>query len=360
MSASIFGTRALFSNRSPNAWWDAEGAHNFFDSPNASEAISRADMNYPIWIKPAEFKTESGIYLPTGKGLIVRGPVAEDPNERVLGHNVSLTYEVITNASVAKLLDPLCAEWPVETVGALEDGKTSFISLKLPGFNVKGEEVEVYALAYIPQTGVDTWKIVVTSVRVVCRNTLVSGLKSATLTLETDHRPGSNARSADLVKLFGLLRDARIETFNAFELVANVQFDDAQAEEVFLAAYPDVKASKAAALKQSVDAYLDQLSGAFSEDLDKSIKQNEYLQVRQEAFRAGAQECLNRINDEHPAIAGSGYAVYQAVTETENYRTGPGKMATQILLGQRGANMARAFGKVLQIAKGSEAQASNA
>lgn len=84
---------------------------------------------------------------------------------------VSDEYQEITHRDFVKAWHR-ATKANVETMGLLFKGATLFISTKLPGFKVKGDECDNYLLAYNPLTGKDASTARITPVRVVCANTL--------------------------------------------------------------------------------------------------------------------------------------------------------------------------------------------
>ena len=82
---------------------------------------------------------------------IIRRPCPGDPEHKVFAV-VSAGYQLITPAQFCDLWDRH-VKHPIETLGALGQGETFFVSTKLPSFAVKRDEVDNYMLGISPMTG---------------------------------------------------------------------------------------------------------------------------------------------------------------------------------------------------------------
>jgi hypothetical protein len=347
MPPTIFGSR--LETKGTPAWHDSKGLYVFTDNPLPTAAVKRNNMDFDVRVVPTTFKWNGQEY-PTGSGQIIRQPLDGEVAPVVLSHSVSLAYEPVTNMEVAAMLDPLSEKWPVESVGSLQNGRISFISLFLGDYDVAGDPIKSYALAFIPQTGGDAFRFVNTPVRTECWNTLVSGLRAATVTLSTDHRPGAKDRASQVVALLEQLKTSREKVFAQMEALTKKQFTRETIDKIIKAAYPMPMSNKATNLKEEIGDFLNLVSADFAASLDVKEASLTYSKGRTEAFRVGARELLTKFNDEFPKFANTPWAGYNAVTETECYRNGSGKLATQILVGGRGAAMSRAFAEASRLA----------
>jgi len=343
MSANIFGDR-FYGRRTP-AW---HGLGTTFDGDiSASAAVQNAGLDYQIYLLPAYVSAGGAdIELP-GRRVIMREPVADDPVWRQLGTNlVSENYTFLQNTEVASLMNPLSDIWPVETVGALGAGETIFLTLKAGGMTVGGDELENYFLISDVRDGGTTMKIAFTPVRVVCQNTLVSGLKQATVSVNLAHQPGMGATVKNYADLVKSLRGSVDGLKAAFDRMAATPIDDAGKLQVFTAAYPDpARPKKLDYLPENsdiVDLY---------EERTAAEETFAYYGSRAAAYRSAADELFGKFNEEFPVTAGTAWAAYNAVVEMEDFRNGGARSNQSALFGARATAKKRAFAAALAIAR---------
>lgn len=125
-----------------------------------------------------EYGVTPGLQLETGKFSTVRtNPVNGAPE--VLGAGLGSGYTVIQNEEHADLLNTLLDEskGKFETAGALGNGSTVFLTMKMPrDLQIIGHEgvdtTKLYVVAQNSHDGSSAFRLMVTPVRVVCANTL--------------------------------------------------------------------------------------------------------------------------------------------------------------------------------------------
>lgn len=171
---------------------------------------------------------------------VVRSATADDPVKRIFG-TVGPEYT---------LVDPLefCGVWDravrrnVETLGALQNGAMLFITTKLPTFDIRGDEVENYLLAYSPMSGMEAINVRVSPVRVVCRNTLEAAKSVSTETYRIVHDSKARERLAAWLDGIADRAEAKAETMKiAFDAMAGVALKSEQVTTVLEGVYPDPK-----------------------------------------------------------------------------------------------------------------------
>ena len=108
-------------------------------------------------------------------------------------------YEILQPTDIANVWD-MTTRTHVETMGILSEGKTLFMSTKLPSYDVKGDEVENYLLINSPAVPGTAATITITPVRVVCQNTLSYGLSVAKSQHRIIHTAGALNRFGGFVQ----------------------------------------------------------------------------------------------------------------------------------------------------------------
>jgi len=102
---------------------------------------------------------------------IIRSPIPSDPQEVALGF-VKKNYKILQPIDVMESFD-LNVNQPVETLGFLGNGEKLFLTWKLPGFDVNGDEIILFGFVAVGYDGKFGASLYVVSVRVVCANTYV-------------------------------------------------------------------------------------------------------------------------------------------------------------------------------------------
>ncbi len=346
MPDNIFAER--FIARRDAAWHNLGTVFPENEQIDVTAAFERAKAmftieKFPCWIKAF------GKSIKTDKTAVVREPLEDDPHLRILGY-VSNTYQIIQNAEIAKMLNPLAEEWPVETVGVLGQGETIFVTLYAGDAEVRGDYIKQYFLVSDTKGGGRALHIAVTPVRVVCQNTLISGLAAASIDAAVYHRPGAHQQTQFRIDLVASMRKARLETLKTFERMSLSRLVKDQIEEVLLAAYPEPKTTSAVRLYNALTP--DDLGKeAFQEEFQRLAKSKDRLDYHVERManiRDLARKCHDKLCDEFPPIANTAWSIYNAVVECEDYRKGEESLYESAIFGQRAQTKARAFKQALK------------
>lgn len=346
MPANLFGERFV-GVREP-AW---HGLGKVLETPvPATEAIKVANMDYKIEKYPLTAKIDNKV-MNTGRYGIFRQPTPDDPETRFFGV-ASEDYAILQNMEVADILEPLTAQWPVETVGALGLGETLFMSLDAGTADVKGEPVRQYFLLTDTRNGGTALKIAFTPVRVVCQNTLVSGLKQATVSSSMTHMPNISRALTARVNLLQKMQQALSSTMATFEQLASAAISNDDARSIFEAAYPTpAKSAKISLLDDFDNTTGPEMLGALYDEATEASETWNYYCTRIDAFREGANSCYLKLCDEYPNVAGTAWAAYNAVVEFADYRTGAKSVQESALFGARAAEKKRAFARSLEFVR---------
>jgi len=229
------------------------------------------------------------------------------PSEEYFGV-VSGDYTLITPEDFINLWD-LRVKKPIETMGALRRGSILFISTKLEGFSIKGDDHDNYLLATNPMTGSDAAEVRVTPVRVVCMNTYVMSATLATERYRMIHTPDVLERMGDWMEdLIGRTERSVQAVKDALLIMAQARLKADQPEQILERVY----AHKTPRLALQ----------APPEVVEERYERIESFNNRMDARRAGALELYDGkgTGSDYEAYKGTPYGLYNAVVELEDYR----------------------------------------
>jgi phage/plasmid-like protein (TIGR03299 family) len=335
MAHAIFGNR--FASLRQPAW------HNlgtvFQDPFTATEALHHMGgydvVALPV-APPADFPDMVVPYK-----HIYRLPTTDSPAPVSFGV-VGIDYTLITPADFAEVWDS-AVSLPVETIGALKDGRIMFISTKLPAFDVKGDEVENYMLAVNGMDGSRSAAINVTPVRVVCQNTLSVAERVSTETYRIVHDEYAKVKLAEWL---ATVQDRAIRTAEAlreaFNVLASTKVSKTVAEKVVIDVYPDVRAPRNNA-PPAVIAAREALR----------VADQKTQMAKREASVEGFLGAATGSNTK--AFKGTAWGLYNAVVEVEDYRRyaqSATNAAYDAVWGLRADAKQRAFDQLMTIAAG--------
>lgn len=345
MAHNLFGDR-FFGRTGPG--WHEIG----FTDPRITRcvtAVKKAGLDYNIFLAPAGANVGSHWIEVPGKSMIVREPTQDDPNYATLGW-ASPDYGILQNMDIAKAMDVLTDEWPCETVGALGKGETIFITLDAGEREVRGELVRQYFLVTDTRDGGTSLKIAFTPVRVVCQNTLVTGLRSALVSLSMEHTAQLAASFPSRINLVKKLETAQDKTMDAFDIMAKCSLKKNDFSFILEQTYP---MPKRPAKAQIVDDFTDEddiaAIGALYNEATQAIALWEYYCGRTQVFRDAASELYDRFNDEFPKTAGTAWAAFNAIVESADWRQGSETVPQSSLFGPRASEKKRAFATIQQV-----------
>jgi phage/plasmid-like protein (TIGR03299 family) len=362
MTASIFGDRfAAF--REPA--WHGLGTV-FQERMSATDAALLAKLDYqieqvgplyvpkPVWINGAMQLDKTALVKVEGKALF-RQPVPDDDVLRYLG-TVSDGYEILQNMDIAKVLDPITSEFPVETAGALHAGETVFFALDAGTEQIISgdEEVRKYFVVTDRRDGGHALRCLFTAVRVVCQNTLSAAMSEASVNIAIHHRKGVKEELDFQIRTLGDMKRAMDKTMAIFRAMAERQAAVEEVEQILKAAYPEPTKPRKVAMREGLELDITALKAQadggdrVAELFLQSTRQYELARDRQDQYRVGAMELFERMNDEHPKVANTVWAAYNAVVETEDYRRGttnqPGESVLEsIVFGDRAKTKVKAY-----------------
>jgi len=279
------------------------------------------------------------MFTPSGYRAIVREPVPDDPQDRVFGV-IGLDYVLIQPQEICEIFDE-SVQVPVQTLGALGRGETLFMSTLLPTINVKGDIVENYLILISPYLGNASIKTMISPTRPRCKNTLRMAARTATEVYRVTHDQSAQLRLSGWMSGMMSRAKQRTETLQ-------------QAFEMFASYAPSYKT-----LMTIVDKVYIYPKEPTSDDVDQGLASrrvaNYELNVKAiDQSRAAVKDLFEGRGTglEIPACKGTGWGVYNAVAEWENWRrtTNESARGESVLVGARGAAIEKAYNVVYDYA----------
>lgn len=319
MPAVIFGNR--FRGRGVPAWHHI--GHVFNDDPTALEAMKAADMLYPIHKTPVYADiADTRVEVP-GKFAVVRG--ATKSEDAAFIGIVGKEFEPIQNEQVANAIDRsglLSRDgYQVETVGALGEGERIFMALsdRQGEFSIAGSPARNYWTVYNGHDGNLALGLMQTPVKVVCSNTLVMALNSASINVKVQHTKAAELDLEFWLNLAPRMRAAEARTREVIAAMVARPVTEGDVDTVLEAAYPMPKEIGKAQL-HSLKALLN-VSGSEAAAIDKAFSVHERNAARQlERAKFARDIFANYPNTEERAQAGTLWGVIEAVAEAEDFR----------------------------------------
>lgn len=264
--------------------------------------------------------TVSKVPMFLASGLVVPNnwAVKRDDNQTVLGV-VGNVYRPLQNQLGLDLFDSLAALGQIEygTAGTFKSGAIVWIQIKLPGsFKIGPDEIVKYLLLVNSHNGTSNLRVLITGIRVVCRNTLQAALNQGKdVGMKVRHTSGG----AEKVKAAQRAVEDASRYYESFQEMGNFMFR---------------KQLTPAVIKTTVA----QIFPAVGEDREVS--------TRLENTRNQVIDLVERGQGQY-AIRGTAWGVYNAVAEyTDHHRSTRGDEANRLesaWLGSGAALKRRAF-----------------
>lgn len=270
---------------------------------------------------------------------LIRTATPDSP-AKVLG-TVKPEYEVMGPRQFFTHWDA-AIEAPIETIGALKDGGVVFVSVALPGYDVKGDDMENYLLAFNGMNGSDSIRFDITSVRAVCMNTVKAAQSVASETLILPHTvKGLGEFEASLKDAYTrcLARTNAVQV--AYDILAGRVVEDAEVDQVLAKVYPTRRRPSDFGPKLVVENRMRywERDTTFAEGARASVKE----------LLATADTCQTA------ASRGTAWGLYNGVVEFEDYRsygTGPVQQAESSMAGWRAQRKEAGFAHCYALATG--------
>lgn len=283
----------------------------------SAEALQFANLGnfnltkIPQYVDIGDKKIETGMF----------GIVRTDINE-VLG-SVKGRYTIVSNEECFDFMDEVIKGGAkYETAGALGKGEKVWMLARMPEvLNVKGDEVENYILFMTSHDGTTSVSVFPTNVRVVCQNTLRMASDKKRKGISIRHSKSVKSKIQAAQKALGLYKN-EIEKFDSTaQLLASKQIEP---QEYFNAVLDDILDVTVAEqrvtqgnLKNVLDGILEITDTNKRATAEKQLER--VLVRRKELFDDIMQRYESERNNSNTAIAGTGWAAFNAVTEHSDY-----------------------------------------
>ena len=352
MSADIFQER--FLARENPAWWDYEGNFTFPEDRDftCTEAVSEARLDYEMKKVPNYVRVD-GEEVETGYYSVVREPLAGEDEPKVFQGNVSDQYGLLQNMDIARILDDVSKKWPVETVGALGDGERMFIVLDADKTDVgpSGDTVTGYYLVTDNKVGGGRLTAAFTPTRVVCMNTLKVGLSSANVRIDLEHTSDVEEQLKLVNDLMQDLRDGQSSTWDAFDEMARFKVATEDLNRMLEEVYPVPEPAQSVRTMMELESDMSDLSEGQKELVRQNLESFERRRDAQKELQEEARRRYNAFNSRNPQVAGTAWAAYNAIAESESWResTNESIRARSVLLGERGKTIETAFDQTMEM-----------
>lgn len=314
MAHNIMGEKSFVSNNGVPAWHHLGTVLND-DTLTATAALPIADMAWGINKVPVTAKLgNTRIEIPNTFALI-RNPTQEDDNHVVFG-TVSEGYQFLQNDQVANIVDSMLANsrWRLETIGALGNGDTIFFTVKAASATIAKEDVDLYFVITDNRNGKAAMNIMATPVRVVCQNTLSIAMRGKNR-ISIQHSGDINAEMQWRVDAVKRAEQQGQGIITAMQGLAKIKITEKKLDKIMAALFK----------LPSAPASLD-LIGSGIETLEAKAEtaKYQYENTLKGVDKAKVQILANyeRLNDQYPTIAGTGWALYNGVTEYSTHQAG--------------------------------------
>lgn len=215
------GTAAAFMGRTPG--WHGLGVVVEDQDLGIEEALLLARMRYEFSLTPTYVVVDgTPVEMTNGKQAVLRRNLDDDNDIRAFGGALSERYKVHTLLDQWGWIEDIIGEGAsVETLGNLNDGASSFVTVKLPQSaldTTDNDQVSMYLTVSTAHDGSSSTKASVSAVRVVCSNTLGAALTQAKANnrqVSVRHNIELREASKDTVQKVLRLADERAEEVTA-------------------------------------------------------------------------------------------------------------------------------------------------
>jgi len=300
----------------------------------------------PLFLEHDNPKNPSGdkIRKETNRYAIVSKPTKRDNDYRIISDQVGKDYRILQPSVLAEILEPISKKYPVETIGNVSSGKKLYMTLNLGNSKIANEDHELYWLIVDSRDGQGKFQMAFTPIRVVCQNALVSATQSSSISLALNHRSGITSEVRDYSRMFDQLLTKQEETIEAMNSMATNKLKKKDVTEILEYAYQEPKVSQRINNRKNLE-----LSKEMTAKQLEDFNAHEKKKNRTQIIRDNAMDRYNVFNEEHPKLARTSWAIYNAIVETEDYRRTRGVSATSFIpSGDKASNKARAYSKALE------------
>jgi hypothetical protein len=231
-----------FASHSEKAW---HGLGQVVEKAmTAEEAINLANLDYEVY-KTTLHPNVDGSPI-NGEAIDDKFAIMRKDNNAYLGM-VGSRYEIIQNKDAFSFFDAIidAGEAIFETAGALGKGERIFVTAKLPeDMLVGGEVCNKYIILTNSHNGTSSIIAGLTSVRVVCNNTLQAALGNLNNKVSIQHRAGAKDKLAEAHKVMNIASAYMNEVEDIFNKMVDTKIDDGKLKNYIMEVMkPNVKAT---------------------------------------------------------------------------------------------------------------------
>lgn len=289
--AKIAGKDAMFCVGKREDAWHLLG-QRCENAASWKEAMQLAGLDWQV-VKVQDYATNpAGLTVPVPTFTVFR-----DIDSAILG-SVGAGFAVLQNDQCFQFVDNLLEAnggSHYDSAGALGNGAVIWCAVRVPSADIEivgGDKLESYLVFTTGHDGSTATKVFLTTVRVVCQNTLQMSLKEANAMVSVKHTKNANAR---LDKAKDLMQGVKANAKNLedkLKKLANFQMN-----------------------RKSIVTVLDRL---FPPSKEENANQTRRENVLSEILELYSKNDDNAI----PEIRGTAYNLLNAVTEyTDHYRS---------------------------------------
>lgn len=356
MPADIFNQRFIAREYRKSPWHKLGTIFPADRKIGVLEAMKEANMLFKVSLEPVVVNAH-GKTIETGMFAVVREPTADDDQPRMFGVCTS-KWEPVQNEDLAGILEGVAKYYPLDTAGVLGNGDTTFVTFKSEPWAVKigrkKDELEEFHYFFNYNKPGHSNQIGSGHERVVCRNTLLRAIASASFMLNINHHKGAldiMTLAAEVIQGLGSSRKA---TRDALQMMAKRKRTDEQAKEAFAQVWlaparPRLLVSldtlsRPADPNVPSDGELIKAGIEQSEDFKKKVAYREhkweYGVKRAAELQETAMISLTRMVDEGLGV--NDYTIYNAAVEVEQHRASSAKdTSLDLISGDRARNLNR-------------------
>ena len=341
-NTDLFGNNLQTRTRA----WSRTATRSFSakDKVTVKDGLQELGLLADLEKVPLKAHLKNGDIDDTSKYAIYRKPTKQDKKYRQISDRVGKDYEILQPSQLAKILDPISKQYPVETIGVDGNGKKLYMTLNLGNSKIANEDHELYWLIVDSRDGQGKFHMAFTPIRVVCQNALVSARDSASITLALNHRKGIHSEVRDFSRMFNQLLTKQEDTIQTMNSMATNKLKKKDVTEIIEYAYQEPKVSQRINNRKNLE-----LSPNMTKKQLEDFSVHEKKQSNVQIIRDNAMDRYNVFNEEHPKLARTSWAIYNAIVETEDFRRNRGNSANGFLPnGERAINKMRAFSKALE------------
>lgn len=286
--------------------WHRLGSVGAYTS--ATEGMNAANMNWRIYKQPLYAHDPNGGAIATNAYGLMREPIVGDDAWKFLG-SCSAKYDFWQNVDMADRVDLLAEQtgWGFETIGALGDGETLFISLAMGDSTVNGNQIKSFFTMIERRDGRSSASAIVSPVCVVCANTLQMATKAATGEIKIRHDAEFKTTADWALSVVADAQKANNNVAEALTAMGEITFNQDDFTTLLDAILPMPTMPRIMTMPN--------LTGKMAEKRDRA----EYVYTAKTAHVNRARAAItgyydNGMDLEDSRYRGTGWAAYQAVT----------------------------------------------